>query len=81
MEGRKEKFYLTTCSTYFLYGQIVRGSLLLSLGARDLLYAPPNKQDNTYHGHCYTSCGTLAGKKDIAQWVHHEELIPQSMTP
>ena len=32
------------------------------LTARVLLYAPSHRQDNTYHGLCYTSCG--------AQWVH-----------
>ena len=29
------------------------------LTARVLLYAPSHRQDNTYHGLCYTSCGTL----------------------
>ena len=40
------------------------------LTARVLLYAPSYRQDNTYHGLCYTSCGALAGW-EIAQWVHH----------
>ena len=31
------------------------------LTARVLLYAPSHRQDNTYHGLCYTSCGALAG--------------------
>ena len=31
------------------------------LTARDLLYAPSHRQDNTYHGLCYTSRGALAG--------------------
>ena len=30
------------------------------LTARVLLYAPSHRQDNTYHGLCYTSCGALA---------------------
>ena len=30
------------------------------LTARFLLYAPSHRQDNTYHGLCYTSRGTLA---------------------
>ena len=38
------------------------------LTARVLLYAPSHRQDNTYHGLCYTSCGALLGS--IAQWVH-----------
>ena len=32
------------------------------LTARVLLYAPSHRQDNTYHGLCYTSCGALAGE-------------------
>ena len=32
------------------------------LAARVLLYAPSHRQDNTYHGLCYTSRGALAGK-------------------
>ena len=39
------------------------------LTARVLLYAPSHRQDNTYHGLCYTSRGALAGT-EIAQWVH-----------
>ena len=33
------------------------------LTARVLLYTPSHRQDNTYHGLCYTS-------REIAQWVH-----------
>ena len=33
----------------------------LQLTARVLLYAPSHRQDNTYHGLCYTSRGALAG--------------------
>ena len=29
------------------------------LTARVLLYAPSHRQDSTYHGFCYTSCGAL----------------------
>ena len=35
------------------------------LTARVLLYAPSHRQDNTYHGLCYTSCGALAGRRNI----------------
>ena len=35
------------------------------LTARFFLYAPSHRQDSTYHGLCYTSCG--------ASWVHHHE--------
>ena len=34
------------------------------LTARVLLYAPPHRQDNTYHGLCYTSRGALAGTRN-----------------
>ena len=34
------------------------------LTARVLLYAPSHRQDSTYHGLCYTSCGTLAGMRN-----------------
>ena len=40
------------------------------LTARVLLYAPSHRQDNTYHGLCYTSRGVLAGR-EIVQWVHY----------
>ena len=39
--------------------------LLLSINtARVLLYAPSHRQDNTYHGLCYTSRGALAHFND-----------------
>ena len=34
------------------------------LAARVLLYVPSHRQDNTYHGFCYTSCGALAGTRN-----------------
>ena len=34
------------------------------LTARVLLYAPSHRQDNTFHGLCYTSRGTLAGTRN-----------------
>ena len=34
------------------------------LTARVLLYAPSHIQDNTYHGLCYTSRGSLAGTRN-----------------
>ena len=34
------------------------------LTARVLLYAPSHRQDNTYHGLCYTSRGALAGMRN-----------------
>ena len=71
MEGRKEMFYLMTHLTHFIYSyhsDSERGNLPLpfhhysfQLAATDILYAPSNKQDTTYHGHCYTTYGALAG--------------------
>ena len=40
------------------------------LAARVLLYAPSHRQDNTYHGLCYTSRGTLAGTRNSSMGVH-----------
>ena len=44
------------------------------LTARVLLYAPSHRQDNTYHGLCYTSRGALAGMRNIyienSKWLH-----------
>ena len=34
------------------------------LTARVLLYAPSHRQNNTYHGLCYTSRGALAGTRN-----------------
>ena len=34
------------------------------LTTRVLLYAPSHRQDNTYHGLCYTSRGALAGTRN-----------------
>ena len=34
------------------------------LTARVLLYASSHRQDNTYHGLCYTSRGALAGTRN-----------------
>ena len=38
--------------------------LSYQLTARVLLYAPSHRQDNTYHGLCYTSRGALAGTRN-----------------
>ena len=38
--------------------------LLFPITARVLLYASSHRQDNTYHGLCYTSCGALAGMRN-----------------
>ena len=59
------------------------------LTARVPLYAPSHRQDNTYHGLCYTSRGALAGTR-TSLWVHpmkdrsddpsHHELRPAPYT-
>ena len=41
------------------------------LTARVLLYAPSHRQDNTYHGLCYTSRGALAGTRNSSMSPHH----------
>ena len=70
-------FYLTTHSTHFIYGYMASVILLRTilivrketlgysyrLTARVLLYARSHRQENTYHGLCYTSRGALAGLK------------------
>ena len=42
------------------------------LAARVLLYAPSDRQDNTYHGLCYTSRGPLAGTTNSSMGPPHE---------
>ena len=43
------------------------------LTARVLLYAPSHRQDNTYHGLCYTSRGALAGTRKITKEHTHKK--------
>ena len=38
--------------------------LLFLFSSKILLYAPSHRQDNTYHGLCYTSRGPLAGTRN-----------------
>ena len=40
------------------------------LAARVLLYAPSNRQDNTYHSLCYTSRGALAGTRNSSMMLY-----------
>ena len=48
------------------------------LTARVLLYAPSHRQDNTYHGLCYTSRGALAGTRNSSMVPPHEGSIRRS---
>ena len=45
------------------------------LTAKVLLYAPSHRQDNTYHGLCYTSRGALAGTRNSSMGPPHEGSI------
>ena len=51
------------------------------LTARVLLYAPSHRQDNTYHGLCYTSRGTLAGTSNSSMGPPHEGSIRRPIAP
>ena len=48
------------------------------LTARVLLYAPSHRQDNTYHGLCYTSHGALAGTRNSSMGPPHEASIQRT---
>ena len=45
--------------------------LLFPISSKILLYASSRRQNNTYHGLCYTSRGALAGTRNssLTQWV------------
>ena len=49
--------------------------------ARVLLYAPTHRQDNTYHGLCYTSHGALAGTRNSSMGRPHEGSIRRPIAP
>ena len=51
------------------------------LTARVLLYAPSHRQDNTYHGLCYTSRGALAGTRNSSMGPLHEGSIRRPIAP
>ena len=51
------------------------------LTARVLLYAPSHRQDSTYHGLCYTSCGALAGTRNSSMGSPHEGSIRRPIAP
>ena len=51
------------------------------LTARVLLYAPSHRQDNTYHGLCYTSRGALAGTRNSSMGPTHEGSIRRPIAP
>ena len=45
------------------------------LTARVLLYAPSHRQDNTYHGLCYTSRGALARTRNSSMGAVREDSV------
>ena len=51
------------------------------LTARVILYAPSHRQDNTYHGLCYTSRGALAGTRNGSMGPPHEGSIRRPTAP
>ena len=51
------------------------------LTAKVLLYAPIHKQDNTYHGLCYTSHGALAETRNSSMGSPHEGSIRRPIAP
>ena len=51
------------------------------LTARVLLYEPSHRQDNTYHGLCYTSRGALAGTRNSSMGPPHEGSIRRPIAP
>ena len=75
------RIYLTMHSTHLIthmvkdYSESYCCHSLATLN--DILNVPFRRQDSTYNGLCYTICGAL----EIAQWVHHEELIQRPITP
>ena len=88
-QGRKEMFYLTTHSTHFIYGYMasdiwLRTILIVRKETRccqqGFFYMHHPTQDNTYHGHCYTSRGALAGTGNSSMDPSHHErtLLPRS---
>ena len=71
-EREREMFYLTTHSTHFIYGYMASDIWYIGysyrLTARVILYAPSHREDNTYHGLCYTSRGALAGTRNSSMY-------------
>ena len=51
------------------------------LTARVLLYAPSHRQDNTYHGLCYTSRGALGGMRNSSMGPPNEGSIRRPIAP
>ena len=88
-------FYLTTHSTHmasnilwYIPTQIAKEETRcrhigysFRLAARVLLYASSHRQDNTYHGLCYTSRGALAGTRNSSMGPPYEGSIRRPIAP
>ena len=66
MACMRDIFYLTTHSTHFIYGYMASDMVKDHSDSEKGNPLPPhrlllsiNRQDNTYHGLCYTSHGAL----------------------
>ena len=81
-------FYLTTHSTQFVYGYMASDMVKdhpdsekgNPLSPHRLLFTI-NRQDNTYHGLCYTSRGVLAGTRNSSVGSPHEGSIRRPIAP
>ena len=83
-------FYLRLCGVRHMvkdHSDSERGNplpphrLLNRLTARVLLYAPSHRQDNTYHGLCYTGRGAMAGTRNSSIGPPHEGSIRRPIAP
>ena len=88
-------FYLTTHSTHFIgvrhkvkdHSDFEGGNPLhhiaysFRLAARVVFYASSPRQNNTYHGLCYTSRGALAGTRNSSMGPPHEGSIRRPIAP
>ena len=54
---------------------------LSEITARIVLYATSHRQDNTYHGLCYTSRGAVAGTRNSSMSPPHEGSIRRPIAP
>ena len=55
--------------------------LLFPISSKGSLYASSHRQDNTYHGLCYTSRGALAGTRNSSMGPPHEGSIRRPIAP
>ena len=88
--GRKDIFYLTTHSTHFILWRHTYGKGPLRFLSEEtrcchmgysFRLAASHRQDNTYHGLCYTSRGALAGTRNNSMGPPHEGSIRRPIAP